>query len=107
VKSGRKKTNLLKLLSTFLDCGELDVEVLIKIDSDILVEAVDRLKENGRTINFPTLFREAVMVAAEKYGIDDEISEIDANYMDAGVYVLSDRAYNILNKHGFPVIREG
>jgi len=94
-----------QLLATILGCGTGDIELLLEIDTDILGDAIENVKSSGLELNFPNVFREAVRVACAKYGIDkDEISEVDSNYLASRVYVLTKRAYEILNKLGFPVL---
>jgi len=91
-----------KLLTNTLECGELDVEVLLGIDGDILAEAISRLKDEGVELNFPSIFREAVRVVCEKYNV--EVSEVDANYVASRVYVSDERAYKVFEELGFPVL---
>jgi len=91
-----------KLLSTILECGELDVEVLLGIDIDILGEAISRLKDEGVELNFPSIFREAVRVVCDKYNV--KVSEVDANYLASRVYVPDKRAYKVFEELGFPVL---
>lgn len=93
-----------RLLAALLDCGEIDVDRLLGIEIGILEEAINRLRDEGVAINFPTLFREAVMVAAERHGMTEDILEVDGNYLAARVYVSSKRANDILSKYGFPVL---
>jgi len=53
----------IKLLAKILDCGEIDIGVLLDIDPDILEEAVDIIKDkyaDSEALNFPMLFSEAV-----------------------------------------------
>lgn len=91
-----------EFVSELLDCGELDIDVLLRIDKDILFEAIERLKDEGAKLNFPAVFTEAVRVAQEKHDLN--IVEIDANYLAARVYAADKKSGRILEKLGFPVV---
>jgi len=90
-----------------LDCGEIDIGVLLDIDPDILEEAVDIIKDkyaDSEALNFSKIFSEAVWIAAEKEGIVEEVTGIDANYAASRVYVASKEAGRKLEQYGIPVV---
>jgi len=97
-----KQEMLKELLSELLNCGVLDVDVIISIDRDILLEAIKRLRDGGIELNFQTLFTEAVRVAEEKYNL--KVSEIDSNYLAARVYAADKRSGKKLDELGFPTV---
>jgi len=97
-----KEEKMRRILSGILKCGELDVDVLLDIDEDILLEAIDNLNEENEPLDFPTLFTEAVEVAKAKYNL--KIKFIDSNYLASRVYAADGRSRKKLEGLGFPAI---
>jgi len=94
-----------KIVEAILECGERDVEVISDIDSSIVVEAIERIKEEGIELDFPALYHESAKIGIEKVGINEEEATIDANYACAAIYLKSkqEKKAKELKKLGFVV----
>ena len=104
---GNEKYDLCReLLSKLLDCTTTeDVEVLLKIDRNVLLEAVRRLKDKGIKVDFQSLYTEAVYVACEREGMDpyNDVS-IYSDYVCAMVYCGNTKRARKLEKYGFVAV---
>ena len=74
-------------LEILLDCGSMDIDVLTDIDTDIIEEAVEELKNEGMQLNFPNLYYECARIALHRVGLTEEDAEIDCNYACAAIYL--------------------
>jgi len=74
-------------LEILLDCGSMDIDVLTDIDTDIIEEAVEELKNEGMQLNFPNLYYECARIALHRVGLTEDDAEIDCNYMCAAIYL--------------------
>jgi len=94
-----------EIVEAILECGERDVEVISDIDSGIVVEAIERTKEEGTKLDFPALYYESAKIGLEKVGINEEEATIDANYACAAIYLKSkqEKKAKELEKLGFMV----
>ena len=94
-----------KIVEAILGRGERDVEVISDIDSSIVVEAIERIKEEGIELDFPALYHESAKIGIEKAGINEEEATIDANYACAAIYLKSKQEKKVkeLEKLGFVV----
>ena len=70
-----------------LDCGSMDTNVLVDIDSDIIEEAVRELKDERIELNFPNLYYECAQIALHRVGLTEDDAEIDCNYACAAIYL--------------------
>jgi len=94
-----------KIIEAILGCGERDVEVISDVDSSIVVEAIERIKEEDIELDFPALYYESAKIGIEKVGINEEEAIIDANYACAAIYLKSkkEKKAKELEKLGFVV----
>jgi len=76
-----------EILEILLDCGSMDISVLVGIDSDIIEEAVRELKDEGIELNFPNLYYECARIALNRVGLTEDDAEIDPNYACAAIYL--------------------
>jgi len=74
-------------LEILLDCGSMDIDVLTDIDTDIIEEAVEELKNEGVQLNFPNLYYECARIALHRVGLTEDDAEIDCNYACAAIYL--------------------
>ena len=74
-------------LEILLDCGSMDIDVLTDIDTDIIEEAVEELKNEGMQLNFPNLYYECARIALHRVGLTEDDAEIDCNYVCAAIYL--------------------
>jgi len=76
-----------EILEILLDCGSMDTNVLVGIDSDIIEEAVRELKDERIELNFPNLYYECARIALHRVGLTEDDAEIDCNYACAAIYL--------------------
>jgi len=81
----------MRLSSHLLECGTGDIKVLERIDENVMVEAIEEIKESGLRLNFPFLYMRAVKIALYQVGIFGEDVEVSSNYLDSGVYIKEGR----------------
>ena len=76
-----------EILEILLDCGSMDIDVLVGIDSDIIEEAVKELKDEEIELNFPNLYYGCARIALHRVGLTEDDAVIDCNYVCAAIYL--------------------
>ena len=91
-----------ELISTLLECGINDVDIITDIDADIVSEARKSLEVEEINIFFPSLYRECAEIALAQEEIE---GEIDSNYGCSSIFIAK-RFYKkaeTLEKLGFSI----
>ena len=85
-------------IAALLGCGNNDVEVIERIDEDILEEAMQTLRNEGLALNFGSVYEACAKVGLKRAGVPERGVEVDNNYACAAIYVPDDIQARIYKK---------